>query len=284
MEQSKEKQEIKNTNEQGILNELILLYKIQGHEKNIRLFGDTFFENNQNNFSLFINDKEVQFCDIISKNQIEGNSNIFKVILKEKRHVDDYSYLFFKCNSLYSFTNVDKMNLSHVTNISHLFTECTSLTHLPDISLFFKCYSLTQIPDISKWNTQNVTTLYSLFGDCQSLTEIPDISEWNTGKVTCLGSLFVNCYKLKTLPDLSKWNTESVTDMSNMFYRCKSLKLLPDLSKWNTKKLRDISDMFGKCCSLERVPDISKWNYSTKMGWPFDGCKETLDIPKNFRY
>ena len=84
MEQSKEKQDINNINEQGILNELILLYKIQGHEKNIRLFGDTFFENNQNNFSLFINDKEVQFCDIISKNQIEGNSNIIKVILKEK--------------------------------------------------------------------------------------------------------------------------------------------------------------------------------------------------------
>ena len=79
MEQSKEKQEIKNTNEQGILNELILLYKIQGHEKNIRLFGDTFFENNQNNFSLFINDKEVQFCDIISKNQIEGNSKIIHI-------------------------------------------------------------------------------------------------------------------------------------------------------------------------------------------------------------
>ena len=36
MEQSKEKQDINNINEQGILNELILLYKIQGHEKNIK--------------------------------------------------------------------------------------------------------------------------------------------------------------------------------------------------------------------------------------------------------
>jgi len=83
MDKIQEKKDITNENEQDTLNELILLYKIQGQEDNIRIFGDAFVENNQNNFDLFLNDKKVQFCDVITKNQIEGNSNIFKIVLKQ---------------------------------------------------------------------------------------------------------------------------------------------------------------------------------------------------------
>ena len=116
------------------LNELSLLYKVPVLDDKVRLFGDVFVENNENNFKLFVNEKEFQFCDVIPKSEIEGNSNLIKVTLKETKPVTDYSFLFFKCDSLYSFLNVEKMNLSHVTNISHLFTECSSMTYLPDIS------------------------------------------------------------------------------------------------------------------------------------------------------
>ncbi len=98
-----------------------------------------------------------------------------------------------------------------------------------------------------------------------------------------MGSLFVKCIKLEKLPDISQWKTGNVTDMTYMFYKCKSLKSLPDISVWDTSKVRDMFYMFGNCRALESLPDISKWNLTTKMFCVFQGCKETLNIPKNFK-
>ena len=37
--------------------------------------------------------------------------------------------------------------------------------------------------DLSKWNTNNVTNMYSLFSGCSSILSLPDLSKWNTNNV-----------------------------------------------------------------------------------------------------
>ena len=134
MEKIQTSEEKKLSNEKNTLNILNLAYKVNKNELVVRLFGGMFVDNNKDNFKLFINDKEVEFNDVYPTDQIDDETNILKVTLKEIKPVTDYSFLFFKCDSLLYFYNADKFNLSHVTNISHLFAECKSLTYLPDIS------------------------------------------------------------------------------------------------------------------------------------------------------
>ena len=85
------------------LNELNLSYKIKNPNQNLRIFGNMFYENNVDNFKLFINEKEIKYIDKLSPEQLEGQLNILKVTLKEIKPVEDYSYLFFDCDSLNCF-------------------------------------------------------------------------------------------------------------------------------------------------------------------------------------
>ena len=71
-----------------------------------------------------------------------------------------------------------------------------------------------------------------MFYECKSLNSLPDISKWNTSNVTNMYSMFYNCSSLKSLPDLSEWDTKKVTDISYMFYKCSLLKAI-NISKWN---------------------------------------------------
>ena len=90
-------------NEKTTLNVLNLAYKVNKNELEIRLFGETFVYNNKDNFKLFINEKEVEFIDVYPTDQIEEETNILKVTLKEIQPATDYSFLFFKCDSLLYF-------------------------------------------------------------------------------------------------------------------------------------------------------------------------------------
>ena len=72
-------------------------------------------------------------------------------------------------------------------------------------------------------------------------------------------------------------------NMTYIFYKFNQLKSLPDISVWDMSKVRDISYMFGNCRALKSLPEISKWNLRTKIFYVFQGCKETLNIPKNLK-
>ena len=63
-------------NETKDLNVINLTYKVKDRNQNLRIFGDRFYENNRNNFKLFINEEEIQFCDILSPEQLKGKPNI----------------------------------------------------------------------------------------------------------------------------------------------------------------------------------------------------------------
>ena len=251
--------------------------KIIGIYKNsakIKIFGNTFVENNKYNCKLIIEDKEKKLSEYYKPKGNNEKSISLKIILKVNGIITNISQMFHQCIDLIQITELsfNESKGKNLLNISGLFSHCESLISLPpklnlDISnvknisnLFLNCSSLTDLPDISKWDTKNVQKMGSVFKNCKKIQFLPDISKWNTSKVTDMSSIFEGMQSLLYLPDISKWNVENVTDMNSMFSSCYSLNLIPDISKWKTYKITNMSYIFYKCFSLTSLPDISKWN------------------------
>ena len=233
--------------------EIIIQYKINNSIFNnifgsdIKIFGQTFVDNNKEKCKIITDEKEEELKSIIkSKDIIRKDNNILNIKLKGINNITDISFMFEGCNSLLYIFGIKNWNTSKVNNMSHMFADCKENKYLPE--------------EISFLNTGNVRNLNGIFSNCENLESLPDISKWKTGKVEDMGDIFYNCSKLKSLPDISKWNTCNAKYMENMFYKCESLLSLPDILKWNPKKLKNKSDMFFLCLSLKNKPNTSKWN------------------------
>ena len=181
--------------------EIEIKYKIDYSLDTIKLFGETFKNNNIENCYLIIDNKEVPLCEdfCYDKNKKE-DFLIVKLIEKEKKVIFDISNMFDNCSSLITLSNISKWNTNDINNMSHMFSCCVSLESLPE--------------NISKWDTSNVSDMSYLFYNCKSLTKIPDISNWNTNKVNNMNFIFYGCDSLSFLPMI---NFEKVKEKNNIF-------------------------------------------------------------------
>jgi len=262
-----------------------ILYKINQNEKEVKIFGDEFVKNNQNNNCKI--EYEGEEFELQDKLKIKDfDKNYIQIKLKNIKNITNMKNMFSGCSSLTHLLGLSMINTSRVTNMYGMFHKCSSLGKLKDISefdisnvtdisgMFSECTSLVEIGDISKWDTSNITNMNGLFGNCSLLKALPDISRWDTSKVNFLNACFFNCSSLEELPDISKWDVSNVTNLSHIFQSCTSLKSLPDLSKWNPKNLDNIEYMFCSCKSLTHIPDISNWNTSkcTRFVKIFNEC------------
>ena len=275
-ENKEAKNEIKNK-----INEFNIIYSINKNDKQIKIFDETFVNNNKNNCKIIFLGNEIQLTDYIDISKIKGNYKTLEIKLIEIKTISNMSNMFYNCKSLLSFPELSKWDTSNVSNISCMFYNCTSLAYIPDISkwntsnmkdiscMFYNCSSLCSLPDISKWNTINIKYMFNLFDGCSLLLSLPDISKWNTVNCTEMASMFRMCSSLTFLPDISKWNINNVVNLAEMFNGCKLLSSLPDISKWNTNKVINMIGMFAECTSLVFLPDISKWD--TGRVWNMNG-------------
>ena len=257
-----------------------------------KLFGEKFVKKNKKICKIIIGEKEYELSCYIKK---EYNKNIdtLKIKLKGISKINDASYMFQGCLSLYSLPDIYKWDTSNIIDMSYMFAGCFSLSFLSDISkwntnnvidmtrMFDICSSLKSFPDISIWNTTNVKKIIGMFEECASINSLPDISKWNFTNITDISHIFSGCSSLSILPDLSKWKINSVTNLSYMFYMCSSLTFIPDISSWETKNVTNINYMFYECSSISELPDISKWDTSNMidMSHLFDGCKLLSILP-----
>ena len=296
-----DKYNMKNKNENNAINiikensddEITIKYKI-GFDKEIKLFGQNFVENNKQKCKMIIDGKENEIC---SYYKLDDNNykkdKILEIKLRGIKNITNMSYMFYNFESLTSLPDISKWDTSNVTNMSYMFCYCKNLFSLPDISkwntnkvtnmshMFSGCESLTTLPDISQWDTSNTINMSGMFSDCKTLKKLPDISDWITSKVTNMNGMFSNCESLVKLPDISDWETSEVTDMRLMFSNCKSLKKLPEISSWNTNKVTDMRWMFSGCESLSKL-DISKWNINRDTDFIgfCDGCSNLESKPE----
>ena len=277
-------------------NEMIIKYKLNLNDSNIRIFGNKFVQNNIDKCFLIIDNKIRWLCEfyIYDKNKLnENNESIINIKIVEKIKIRNLGYMFYDCSNLIGFVGLESWNTNNVTDMSNMFGNCISLKEIPDISqwntsnvtnisgMFFNCSQLTTLPDISKWRSKSVIDIYALFEGCSSIKTLPDISQWNVSKVNNFSGLFHLCSSLVSLPDLSKWNTSNIIYMRFLFSDCSSLISLPDISNWNTNRVIYMNNIFSSCISLQTIPDISKWNTSNFMdlSYMFFSCSSLISLP-----
>ena len=230
-----------------------------------RIFGEIFANNHQYECNIIYKNKIhklTEFFDDIEENY--NHDDLITIKLRGINNIKNINWMFCKCYSLISLSDISKWNTSQVKDMC---------------CMFYKCHSLISLPDISKWDTSNVEILTGMFNYCISLISLPDISKWNTSKVKNMSYMFSGCESLSSLPDISKWNTSNVEEINDMFFWCKSLTSLPDISRWNTSNVRSMNDMFTYCYSLISLPDVSIWNISkvTNKQSTFFDCLNCLN-------
>ena len=184
----------------GSLNVMTIIYNINRKEKQLKLFGKNFINNNKENCYIVINGEKSELQEYIDITKLKGNK--LEVKLYETKSITTMSCMFCNCSSLQSLPDISKWNTKNVIDMNSMFSDCKSLQSLPDIS---------------KWDTKNVTVMAEMFYNCSSLQSLPDISKWDTKNVTAMSYMFYNCSSLQSLPDISKWDTKQVTNMNHMF-------------------------------------------------------------------
>ena len=296
-------------------------HSYENQSSDIRIFGKNFISNNENNFILFIDEKEEKLKEIVT---VKDPKKTLKIKLIKINEPIDLSEMFNKCDCLLKINKINKWNTSNLESIRGMFNGCRALEELPDISefvtnkitdlsqFFEECITLTSIPNISKWDVENVKSLEDIFNECESLESL-DLSGWKPNKLEVIKSMFQNCNNLASLKGLDKfntskvinmeyvfqncltliditgiygWNTENVISFSNMFDGCESLKELPDLSKWETKKATKMDYMFSNCSMLEEIKYISKWNVEnvTNMTSMFENCSNLKSFSDKLKW
>ena len=277
---------------------------INNKEKDYKIFGKTFVENNKNKIYLIINGIKFPLSETI---KINDNDKLIKVILikKSDKIIEDLSYMF--CNCLSKSINIFEIEertkfLENVTNISNMFKNCSYLTkmdlHFLHIfqklnridSLFSGCEEITDIVNLTHLNTTYVTKMDRIFNSCNKLKKIDGIDKFDTNNVETFDEMFKDCSLLVSLPkDISKWKMGKAKSFKRMFKGCSKLIQLPDLSGWNKEnvlKIENLKGMFDGCSALENLPDIGLWNVENvkTMKKMFKGCSSLMELPKNIVY
>ena len=282
-------------------------------DKNIRIFGEEFVNNNKDKCKIIYKAKEYELNEYF--NDIDNNYNgkdEIEIILRIKDIINNVSYMFYECNTLLSFPDNYQLNSSSITDMndeSEVLLDELKKTNIEETNdIYDEIYNEMDIlipstlstikqRDVSTFNDKdevfykrnslsylinpNVKNMSFMFYGCESLKSLPDISNWKTENVINMMCLFYNCKSLISLPDISKWKTENVIDMGDMFSGCNSLISLPDISKWKTEKVIYMQKMFFECFALKSLPDISKWNTDnvTELQSMFENCWEIISLP-----
>ena len=204
-------------------NYIIIKYKIEKDQFEIKIFDEEFVINNKNFCEIIYDNEKHELCSYIQKDKIKNTENdIFSIKLTGIENIINAKNMFNNCTSLISLPDICYWNTKNVTQMSCMFSRCSSLKSLSDIS---------------KWDISNVTTLNCMFSRCISLISLPDISKWNTKNVIDLGYMFRGCSSLKSIPDISKWNSVNIQKIKGIFAGCSSLVSFPDISKWNIENI-----------------------------------------------
>ena len=226
-------------------NIISIIYKIKGNDKIIRIFGETFVNNNKNICKIFCRNIIYELTEYIC---IENNkSDFLEIKLIGIREVKNMKGLFNNCTSLYCLPDISEWKTDKVIDMSFLFYGCVSLYQSQSDIINGHLNELNKLLESSKIIEKNNNTEINL------LDNYPHAIGKNSNKEKYLSPKYQ-----KSFYDISKWNTKNVTDISFLFAGCESLILLPDISEWNIEKVTTISGIFADCTSIEKSPDISK--------------------------
>lgn len=206
---------------------------------------------------------------VISKDQKKDNFDALRAAitsadaqgktLEFKGNIYGYGNIseLFKESKISSLGNINRFDVSNVTNAQLLFYKCSNLTCTLDA--------------LSSWNTSHLKSLRGMFAGCSSISgTFNGLSTWNTSSVKDMSYLFLDCEKVTgSLEPLASWNTSNVTNMNAMFDSCENITgSLTPLNSWNTSSVKAMAGMFYGCHSLSGVNDLSNWDISHVVDSP----------------
>ena len=142
-----------------VYKEMTILYKINKDKDTIKLFGEEFVNTHKTICKIICDGKEYELSEKFNLNNYKKNKEILEI--KLKGIINNMRFMFSGCSSLISLPDINKLNITNITDIT---------------GMFYGCSSLLSIPDISELNTKNVVYFIEVFRDCKSLNFLPDIS------------------------------------------------------------------------------------------------------------
>ena len=139
-------------------NTILIIYKNDNNEKEIRLFGEKFILNNEDNCRILYKNKEYELS---SKFNVE-NINQLEIQLNGFLNIINMEEMFKDCVNLISLPDIHLIDTIKITNMNYMFKGCSSLVSLPDIT---------------NWNIDNVTEMNGMFEGCDKLLNKPDLGQ-----------------------------------------------------------------------------------------------------------
>ena len=120
---------IDNFNKNVINNKIMIIYKINIEETNLKVLGKEFIKNNKGNCKFVINKKEYDICEYIEydKYNINKNDHVLAITLKGINTIINAKDMFYGCSSLLSLPDISKWETKNVTNINGMFGKCSLL-------------------------------------------------------------------------------------------------------------------------------------------------------------
>ena len=112
-------------------NEIEIVYEPStNNDKNIKIFGKEFVNNNKDKIRIIYKNKEYELKEYfkeISSSHNEKDLIILK--LKGLKAMTNMNSMFYGCNTLLSLSDISDLNTINITNIGNIFRECNSLNH-----------------------------------------------------------------------------------------------------------------------------------------------------------
>ncbi|MEN6646348.1 MULTISPECIES: BspA family leucine-rich repeat surface protein, partial [Gardnerella] len=196
----------------------------------------------------------------------------------------------FSGKNISSIGNIDKFDVSNVTDMSYLFKD-SSLTDFSFLSgwdvskvtnmegMFEGCTGLEDISGLANWKVDNVTNMEGMFEGCTSLKSLKGLEDWDVSNVRSMSGMFASVIKdqdqhdalnpvvgyagemaIASVKSLSKWKTGNVKNMNRMFEGCTKITDFDGLKSWNTENVSAMIGMFEYCKSMSSLGFLSGWD------------------------
>ena len=267
-------------------NTINLIYE-KDETSSCNIFGLKFVENNKENITLIINNKE---CNLIEKYKLKDGLNYIQMIINNK--MENLEYMFENVNSLKNIEELKYLNTEEVKNFSHMFSGCSSLSNIKPLEnwnisngnnfsyMFYECSLLSDLKPLENWNVSNGNNFSFMFSKCPSLLNIKPLKNWNVSNGKNFSSMFSRCSLLLNIKPLENWNTSKGNNFSHMFSYCSLLSDIKPLENWNVSNGKNFSWMFSGCSSLSDINPLENWDVSkgNNFSWMFSGCSSLSDI------
>lgn len=157
--------------------------------KEVKILGNKFIENNNENVKISINNGElVKMCSHVNSKYVVNGEIRIKFFAKNKDLLRDLSGMFVECKLIKSIIGLENVVNKNVVDMSYMFQGCELLT---------------DVPNMSKWDTSSVRNMKAMFYRCKSIKDVDAIYTLNTTRVDNMESMFANCKSLKKI-DASK--------------------------------------------------------------------------------